>query len=75
MCRKTPPKHDATTPMLHSWDGVPGIYLTSKDKQQDGTGILYLGPASKSPFTVGCYILAASCVLQSLIIFHLLAPR
>lgn len=34
-----------------------------------------LGPASKPPFTVGCYILAAPCVLQSLIIFHLLAPR
>lgn len=27
MCRKTPPKHDATTPMLHSRDGVLGMVL------------------------------------------------
>ncbi len=26
-CRKAPPKHDVSTPMLHSWDGVLGIVL------------------------------------------------
>jgi len=27
MCRKTPPKHDPNTPMLHSRDGVLGMVL------------------------------------------------
>ncbi len=26
-CRKAPPKHDASTTMLHRWDGVLGIVL------------------------------------------------
>ncbi len=27
LCRKAPPKHDVSTPMLHGWDGVLGIVL------------------------------------------------
>ncbi len=27
LCRKAPPKHDVSTPMLHDWDGVLGIVL------------------------------------------------
>ncbi len=27
LCRKSPPKHDVSTPMLHGWDGVLGIVL------------------------------------------------
>ncbi len=27
LCRKAPPKHDVSTPILHSWDGVLGIVL------------------------------------------------
>ncbi len=26
LCRKAPPKDDVSTPMLHSWDGVLGLY-------------------------------------------------
>ncbi len=27
LCRKAPPKHDVSTPMLHGWDGVLRIVL------------------------------------------------
>ncbi len=27
LCRKAPPKHDVSTPMLHGWDAVLGIVL------------------------------------------------
>jgi len=40
MCRKTPPKHDATTPMLHSRDSVLGMVLIILLHPNRVTGIM-----------------------------------
>ncbi len=50
LCRKAPPKHDVSTPMLHGWDGVLGIVL-----------ILLLPPNTASgEFIPKSYILVSS---------------
>ncbi len=45
LCRKAPPKHDVSTPMLHGWDGVLGIVLILPPNTASGvyTKKLYFG--------------------------------
>ncbi len=48
LCRKAPPKHDVSTPMLHGWDGVLGIVL------------ILLPPNTASGVYTKCSILVSS---------------